>query len=112
MVKPQHLVELAHAAGKLADRKIADHLTVIHQVETVGDTAGKTEILFDQNNGHAAALQCLQHLADALHDNRGKPFGRFVKQQHLDPGAQDARHGEHLLLAAGKLGAGAGAAFV
>lgn len=112
MVKPQHLVKLAHAGGKLPHRKIADHLAVVHEVEAIGDTARKPEILLHQNHGHAAALQLLQNLSNALYDDGGKPFGRLIQQQHLDAGAQDARHGQHLLLATGELRAGAGAAFV
>lgn len=85
---------------------------MIHQVETIRDAAGEAEILLDQNHCHATTFQSLQHLADALHDYRRKPFGRLIEQENLDPCAQDARHGQHLLFAAGKLGAGARPAFV
>ena len=43
--------------------------------------------------------------ADLLDDDRGQPLGRLVQQQQAGAGAQDAADGQHLLLAAGELGA-------
>ena len=40
------------------------------------------------------------HLADLLDDHRRQAFGDLVQQQDVGAGAQDARHGQHLLLAA------------
>ena len=88
------------------------HAPVLHHVEAVGDCLREAEVLLDEQDGHAARLQRRQHLADALHDHRGEALGRLVEQEHLRAGAQDAGDGEHLLLAAGELGALAGAALV
>ena len=55
---------------------------------------------------------CLQRadgLADLLDDHRRQPLGRLVEQQQPRAGAQDAADRQHLLLAAGQLGALAGA---
>ena len=43
--------------------------------------------------------------ADLLDDDRREPLGRLVEQQQLRAGAQDAADRQHLLLAAGQLGA-------
>ena len=45
-------------------------------------------------------------------DHRRQALGRLVEQQHPDAGAQDAGDRQHLLLAAGELGARAGAALL
>src|SRR5690606_22101800 len=54
-------------------------------------------------HGKAALLQVADNRADLLHDDRGQAFGRLVEEQKLRARAQDARDGQHLLLAAGKL---------
>ena len=43
--------------------------------------------------------------ADLLDDDRGQSFGRLVEQKKPRAGAQDAADRQHLLLAAGELGA-------
>ena len=44
-------------------------------------------------------------LADLLDDDGREPLGRLVEQQQPRAGAQDAADRQHLLLAAGELGA-------
>ncbi|MGO8470170.1 ATP-binding cassette domain-containing protein, partial [Rhizobium leguminosarum] len=36
-------------------------------------------LILDEQDRHATFLERLQHLADALDDDRGKPLGRFVE---------------------------------
>ena len=101
----------ARACGReLGDGEAGGDGAVLHHVEAVGDARGEAEVLLDEEDGHAAGLERRQHLADAVDDDRREALGRLVEQQHLDAGAQDAGDGEHLLLAAGELGALAGAA--
>jgi hypothetical protein len=47
-------------------------------------------------------LELADHFAQLLHDHRRQAFGDLVEQQQLGAGAQDARHRQHLLLAAGQ----------
>ncbi|MGW8172066.1 MAG: hypothetical protein ACWGHV_10865 [Stutzerimonas stutzeri] len=42
--------------------------------------AGEAEVLLHQQDGHAALLERLQHLADTLDDDRRQAFGRLVEQ--------------------------------
>ena len=78
---------------------------MIHHVVTVGDGGREAEVLLHQQHREAALLDLADGAADLLHDHRRQPFGRLVEQQHLGPGAQDARDRQHLLLAARQLGA-------
>ncbi len=68
----------------------------------VGQWRGEAEVLLHQDDGQAALLELDQHLAELLHDDRRQAFGDLVEQQQVGTGAQDARHGQHLLLAAGE----------
>ena len=82
-----------------------DDAAVLHDVVAVGDGGGEMEVLLDQQDGEAAALELADDLADALHDHRRQPLGRLVEQQQVGAGAQDAADRQHLLLAARQLGA-------
>ncbi len=82
---------------------------VLHDVVAVGDGRGEAEILLDQQDGEALLLQRADGLADLLDDDGRQPLGRLVEQQQPRAGAQDAADRQHLLLAAGELGALAGA---
>src|SRR6202008_2979101 len=62
-------------------------------------------ILFNQQNGKALLLERPDGAPDLLNDYRREPFGRLVEQQQPRAGAQNAPDCQHLLLAAGKLGA-------
>src|SRR5437588_4519336 len=78
---------------------------LLDDVVAVGDRLREAEILLDQQDGEALALQASDGAADLLHDHRREALGRLVEQQHARPGAQDAPDGEHLLLAPRELGA-------
>ncbi len=79
-----------------------DDLAVIHHQHLVAEFARGMEILFDQKDGGAAALDLGQAFDQRHHDRRRQALGRLVDQEQLarlDDGAGD---GEHLLLSAGQ----------
>src|SRR2546421_11316877 len=78
---------------------------MFHDVIAVRNRRGEAEILLDEQNGKTLFLQRPDGAADLLDDDRRQAFGRLVEQQEPRSGAQDAADREHLLLAAGKLGA-------
>src|SRR5215471_4282537 len=63
------------------------------------------KVLFDQQDGESLLLQGTNGAADLLNDHRRKALGRFVEQQQLGAGAQNATDRQHLLLASGQFGA-------
>ena len=71
----------------------------------VRDGSRETEILFDQQDREPLCLELGDGSADLLNDYRREPFGGFIEQQQPRAGAQYAPDRQHLLLAAGKLGA-------
>src|SRR3546814_10314280 len=75
-------------------------------------TLFRAEVLLHQNDGESLLLQLRDRPADLLDDDRGEALGRLVEQQQPGAGAQDAADRQHLLLAAGELGALAGAALL
>jgi len=74
---------------------------VLHHVVPVGDGRGEPEVLLDEKDREALALEAADRLADLLDDDRRQPLGRLVEQEQPRAGAQDASDREHLLLAAG-----------
>src|SRR5690606_37306837 len=106
----QYPVEHVHALRQFLDFELGHHAAMLHDIETVGDAAGKAEILLDQKHRHAAFLELPENLADALDDNGRKSLGRLVEDQQPHAGAQDTGDRQHLLLATGELGPRAGAA--
>ncbi len=101
---PQHAVQMLAARRQLRRRDLFDDLAVIHDEMAVGQRRGKTEVLLDQYDGHAPLFQLHQHFAQLLHDDRGQAFGNFIEQQQPRTGAQNARHGQHLLFTARESG--------
>src|SRR5690606_15572723 len=85
---------------------------MLDHVMPVCQGGSEVEILFNQYDGQALVLEGNQDFAKLLHNHRGKPFGDFIQQEHVGSGAQDAGHGEHLLLATRQLGALAEPAFI
>lgn len=73
----------------------------LHNVVPVGDGRGEAEVLLDEKDREALALEAADRLADLLDDDRRQPLGRLVEQEQPRAGAQDAGDREHLLLAAG-----------
>ena len=82
------------------------------QVVPVGDGGGELHVLLDEEHGDALVLDLADDVADLLDDHRGQALGRLVEQQQPRARAQHAGDREHLLLAAGQLGAGEVAALV
>ena len=78
---------------------------VLDDVVAVGDRLRETEILLDQQDGEPLLLQPRDRASDLLHDHRREALGRLVEKQQARASAQDPADREHLLLAAGKLGA-------
>src|SRR5262245_9532986 len=72
---------------------------------TIGDAGSEAQALLDEDDGEAFLLETTNRVTDLLHDDRRQTFGRLVEQQQARAGAQDAPDGQHLLLAAGELGA-------
>src|SRR5690242_7387540 len=99
------LVQLADIGIELVVGEHVDDLAMLDDIVAVRQCRGKAEVLLDQQNGEALLLQRADDGADLLHDDRRQPLGRLVEQEQLGTGPQDAADGEHLLLAAGELGA-------
>src|SRR5436190_2527069 len=98
-------VDLAHA--RLQGR-VGNHVhdaAVLDHVIAVGHRLREAEVLLDQQDGKAFLLEARDGAADLLHDHRRESLGRLIEHQEARPRAQDATDGEHLLLAAGELGA-------
>ena len=88
-----------------------DDAPMLHHVKAVGQARGEAEILLDHHDREAALAQADDGARQGVHDDRRQAFGDLVEQQQLGARAQDARHGQHLLLAARQAHARAGAAF-
>ena len=102
---PRYACSLPMFCSTSAGGDHVDDAAVLHHVVAVGHGGGEMEVLLDQQDGEAAALELADDLADALHDHRRQPLGRLVEQQQVGAGAQDAADRQHLLLAARQLGA-------
>src|SRR3954471_3049991 len=99
------LVDPAHVGLQLGPGDHVNDPPVLDDVVPVGHGLGEPEILLHQQDGEALLLQPRNGAADLLHDHRREALGRLVEQEKPRPRAQDAADGEHLLLAAGELGA-------
>ncbi len=82
-----------------------DDLALLDDIVPVRDRLGEAEVLLHQDDGEPLLLQLGDGAADLLDDDRGEALGRLVEQQQMRPRAQDAGDRQHLLLAAGELGA-------
>src|SRR6202142_68953 len=103
------IVQLLDIGVQFAGGELIDDTPIFHDVVTVRDGRREAEILLDQEDGEPLFLQRADGLADLLDDDGGETLGRLIEQQQPRAGAQDAADGEHLLFAAGELGALAGA---
>src|SRR6516162_4575092 len=104
---PQRFVQPVHAPGKLRIGEGVDDPTMLHDEETVGQSRGEAEILLDEQDREALALELGNGAADLLDDDWRETFRRFVEHQEPRAGAQDPRDRQHLLLAAAELAAAA-----
>src|SRR5512145_754235 len=99
------LLDAAHAGLERRARHHVDDAAVLDDVVAVGDLLREAEILLDEQNGEAFLLELGDGAPDLIDDHRREALGRLVQQEQARAGAQDAADGEHLLLAAGELGA-------
>src|SRR6185369_6157812 len=60
-----------------------DDLAVIHHHDAVAELAGGKKILFDQQNGGAAALDLGKAFDQGQHDRRRQALGRLVDQEQF-----------------------------
>ena len=87
-------------------RDLADERAFLDDEHAVRQLANELERLLHQHDGEAAArAQPQQRVADLIDDRGLDAFGRFVQQDDAGFGAQAARHGENLLLAAAQYAA-------
>ncbi len=77
-----------------------DDAAVIHHRDRVAERARDPEILLDQQDGGAPALQLLERLDQHVDDRRREALGRLVDQHELARLDQGARDRQHLLLTA------------
>ena len=96
-----------HLPRQLGVGEGVDDPPVLHDEEAVGKRRGEAEVLFDEQNGEALALDLGDGAPDLLDDDRSEAFGGLVEHQEARAGAQDAGDGQHLLLAARQLAAAA-----
>src|SRR5215469_5076802 len=100
------LFEPLHLSSDLSAGHHVDDLAAFHDVMSIRYRGGEAEILLDQKDGEASALDRLQYFGDLRDDDGCETFRRLVEQQEIGAGAQDACDREHLLLAARQPGAG------
>src|SRR5574338_548966 len=98
-------VQLVHVGVEFGVGNHVGHAPMLDHVVPVRDGGREAEVLLDQQDGEPLLLEPRDRAADLLHDHRRKALGRLVEQQQARSRAQDAADREHLLLAAGKLGA-------
>src|SRR5271167_4465409 len=99
---PVQLVEVLREIG------VADHVddaAVLDDVVAIGEGRREVKILLDEKNRQPFLLEPADHFADPLDDDRGEAFGRLVQQQQSGTRPQHPADRQHLLLAAGQLGA-------
>ena len=98
--RPSSRLCKCRVGGELRHLAVVDDAAVVHHAHEIADFLRDAEILLDQQDRRAAALDLLQAIDQAADDRRRKALGRLVDQQQparLDDRARD-RH--HLLLPA------------
>jgi hypothetical protein len=97
---------------QLRRRQFVRDAAVDHHADAVGHGDGHAQVLLDQQHRDAHFLgQRAQGPRDLVHDHRRQALGRLVHHQHARLQQQGAGDGQHLLLAAGQLGAAVVLAF-
>src|SRR5437762_3529335 len=79
---PKVLVQLVHAGGQRRVRNEVDNAPVLDDVVTIGHGGCEVEVLLDEQDGEALALEALDRAADLLHDHRGQALGRLRSEEH------------------------------
>src|SRR5690606_11740225 len=96
------LVAQVFVIEKLLGAAGEDQLSTIEDDRPIREAQGGHGVLFDYDCRNAALPVAVDDPFDLLDDNRSKPLIRLVKQKELDLACQCARHGQHLLFAAGQ----------
>src|SRR5579862_2286861 len=79
-----------------------DDAAMLDEVMAVRERRDEAEVLLDQDHGEALLLERPHDASERPDDHRREPLGDLVEEQQTRAGAEDAGHGEHLLLAAGE----------
>src|ERR1700733_4356976 len=99
----KRLVQPIHPALQFRIGEGVGDAAMLHDEKPIGQGRGEAEILLNQQNRESLPLELSDGPANLLDDNRREALGRLVQHQESRAGPQDARNGEHLLLAAGQL---------
>ncbi len=67
-------MQLFHPPRELGVGEGVDDLSVLHDEEPIGRSRGEAEVLLDQEDGEAVALELGDGAADLLDDDRPKPL--------------------------------------
>ena len=103
---PEKLLLQAAVGGERLGVHDAVDPPIEHDGDALRNRGGDADVLFNQKDGRfAGARQGLQKLFDLGDDRRRQAFGRFVHHQQRRIAEQRAADRQHLLFAAGKLGA-------
>src|SRR5438094_2129973 len=78
---------------------------MLHDVMTVGNGRCKVKVLLYQKDRESLCFELPDGLTDLLNNDGREAFGGLVEHQQMRTRTQYASDGEHLLLAAGQLGA-------
>ncbi len=87
--------------GQLCGRHDTADLAIHHDRHIFGNRCGDRNILFDQKDRNIAFFgQSNQQFFNLIHDDRGKPFRRFIQHQQAGILQKGAGNRQHLLLPA------------
>src|SRR5215510_3318716 len=109
---PQVFVNDALIGAELGGGGVMAHGALLHDVDASGGVERQRDVLLDQQDGDAVAVERVDDLLDLRDHPRHQPLGRLVEQDDL--GLEHHRPGdrEHLLLAARQGAAGLVAALL
>src|SRR6516225_10169036 len=102
---PKILVQLVEVLREIGVADHVDDAAVLDDIVAIGESRREVKVLLDEKDREALLLQGADDRADLLNDDRGEALGRLVQQQQGRPCPQYPSDSQHLLLAAGKLGA-------
>ena len=98
----------AAVGGELARRHDAVDAAVDHDRDVLGDCGGDADVLLDDEDRDVAFLgEAHEHFLELRDNERGEALGRLVHHEQARIAQQRPGDSEHLLLAAGELGAAA-----
>src|SRR4051794_40804521 len=85
-------------------------MAVIDDIDALRQRERRRQVLLDQKDGLSGGGEIAAGSDQIVHDHGCQSFERLVKQEQLRRTDEGSRNGQHLLLAAGKIRAAAGAA--